>query len=140
MKIVNRYFVIFLCLFFVSPLHAEIIHARAPTSAAIATAHPYATDAGVDILLAGGNAFDAAVAITAVLGVVEPYASGLGGGGFWLLYRAKDGRQTMVDGREVAPSSASKNMYLDKNVSFVCRFDGKQGCPPILNSVLPDPD
>ena len=115
MKIVNRYFVIFLCLFFVSPLHAEIIHARAPTSAAIATAHPYATDAGVDILLAGGNAFDAAVAITAVLGVVEPYASGLGGGGFWLLYRAKDGRQTMVDGREVAPSSASKNMYLDKN-------------------------
>jgi len=115
MKIVNRYFVIFLCLFYVFPLHAELRQSQTPSSAAIATAHPYATDAGVEILRAGGNAFDAAVAITAALAVVEPYGSGLGGGGFWLLHNAKDGRQTMVDGREVAPSSASKNMYLDKN-------------------------
>ena len=115
MKIVNRYFVIILCLFYVFPLHAELRQAQTPSSAAIATAQPYATDTGVEILRAGGNAFDAAVAITAVLAVVEPYGSGLGGGGFWLLHRAKDGRQTMVDGREVAPSSASKNMYLDKN-------------------------
>ncbi len=115
MKIVNRYFVIVLCLFYVLPLHAESRPAQTPTSAAIATAHPYATDAGVEIIRAGGNAFDAAVAITAALAVVEPYGSGLGGGGFWLLHRAKDDRQTMVDGREVAPSSASKNMYLDKN-------------------------
>lgn len=97
------------------PFHAESRPAQTPSSAAIATAHPYATDAGDEILRAGGNAFDAAVAITATLAVVEPYGSGLGGGGFWLLHRAKDGRQTMVDGREVAPSSASKNMYLDKN-------------------------
>ena len=115
MKIVNRCFVIILCLFYVFPLHAELRQAQTPSSAAIATAQPYATDTGVEILRAGGNAFDAAVAITAVLAVVEPYGSGLGGGGFWLLHRAKDGRQTMVDGREVAPSSASKNMYLDKN-------------------------
>ena len=115
MKIVNRYFVIILCLVFVLPLHAETRLAQTPSSAAIATAHPYATDAGVEILHAGGNAFDAAVAITAVLGVVEPYGSGLGGGGFWLLHRARDGRQTMVDGRELAPLAASENMYLDKN-------------------------
>jgi len=115
MKIVNRCFVIFLCLFYVFPLHAELRQAQTPSSAAIATAHPYATDAGVEILRAGGNAFDAAVAITAALAVVEPYGSGLGGGGFWLLHNAKDGRQTMVDGREAAPASASKNMYLDKN-------------------------
>jgi gamma-glutamyltranspeptidase/glutathione hydrolase len=115
MKIVNRCFVIILCLSYVFPLHAELRQAQTPSSAAIATAHPYATDAGVEILRLGGNAFDAAVAITAALAVVEPYGSGLGGGGFWLLHNAKDGRQIMVDGREVAPSSASKNMYLDKN-------------------------
>ena len=114
MKIVIRHFLIFLCLFYVSPVTAQT-----PSSSAIATAHPYATDAGEEILRAGGNAFDAAVAITAVLAVVEPYASGLGGGGFWLLHRAADGKQIMIDGREVAPSSASKNMYLDKNGDII---------------------
>ncbi len=110
MKIVYRYSLFVSCL-----LIAITGNAQTPSSAAIATAHPYATDAGVEILSAGGNAFDAAVAITAALAVVEPYGSGLGGGGFWLLHRAEDGRQTMVDGREVAPFSAGKNMYLDKN-------------------------
>ena len=88
--------------------------AGAPPGAAIATAHPYATEAGEQILQAGGNAFDAAVAVTAALAVVEPYASGLGGGGFWLLHRAEDGKQIMIDGRETAPSSATKTMYLDE--------------------------
>ena len=82
-------------------------------AAAIATAHPYATDAGAEIIHAGGNAFDAAVAIAATLAVVEPYSSGLGGGGFWLLHRAEDGKQIMLDSREVAPLSATKDMYLD---------------------------
>ncbi len=84
-----------------------------PPQAAIATAHPLATQAGQDILNAGGNAFDAAVAITAVLGVVEPYGSGLGGGGFWLLHRNADNFQVMVDGREKAPMAAHRDMYLD---------------------------
>ncbi len=114
MKIVIRHFLIFLCLFYVSPVTAQT-----PVNAAVATAHPYASDAGEEILRAGGNAFDAAVAITAALAVVEPYASGLGGGGFWLLHRAADGKQIMIDGREVAPSSASKNMYLDKNGDII---------------------
>jgi len=86
---------------------------RGPDQAGIATAHPLATQAGEDVLAAGGNAFDAAVAISAALAVVEPFASGLGGGAFWLLHRAKDGRQIFVDAREVAPGAASHDMYLD---------------------------
>ena len=87
--------------------------ATTPPAAAIATAHPLATEAGHEILAAGGNAFDAAVAITATLAVVEPTGSGLGGGGFWLLHRAKNGYQTMLDGRERAPLAAKRDMYLD---------------------------
>ncbi|GAG95125.1 unnamed protein product, partial [marine sediment metagenome] len=60
-----------------------------------------------------GNAFDAAVAVTAALSVVEPVGSGLGGGGFWLIHRARDGYQAMVDGRERAPLKAHKDMYLN---------------------------
>lgn len=85
----------------------------APPQAAIATAHPLATEAGFDILERGGNAFDAAVAVTAALAVVEPAGSGLGGGGFWLLHRAADGHQVMLDGRETAPAGAHRDMYLD---------------------------
>lgn len=64
-------------------------------------------------MAAGGNAFDAAVAVSAVLAVVEPYSSGLGGGGFWLLHQARSGRDIMIDGRERAPLAAHRDMYLD---------------------------
>src|SRR3569832_2386858 len=74
----------------------------APPQAAITSAHPLATRAGMDILAEGGNAFDAAVAVSAALAVVEPTGSGLGGGGFWLLHRASDRREVMIDGRERA--------------------------------------
>lgn len=84
-----------------------------PPHAAVASAHPLATEAGLAILAAGGNAFDAAVAVSAALAVVEPSGSGLGGGGFWLLHRASDGRQVMVDGRERAPAAAHRDLYLD---------------------------
>jgi gamma-glutamyltranspeptidase / glutathione hydrolase len=84
----------------------------APPAAAIASAHPLATAAGFEILAAGGNAFDAAVAVSAALAVVEPYSSGIGGGGFWLLHRAADGFETMLDGRERAPLAATRAMYL----------------------------
>ncbi len=85
-----------------------------PGKAAIASAHPLATKAGFEILQQGGNAFDAAVAVSAALAVVEPYSSGIGGGGFWLLQDAARDKVVMVDGREVAPLKADRDMYLDK--------------------------
>lgn len=80
---------------------------------AVASAHPLASQAGLKMLARGGNAFDAAVAVSAALAVVEPTSSGIGGGGFYLLHRAADGLDTMVDAREKAPGAASRDMYLD---------------------------
>jgi gamma-glutamyltranspeptidase / glutathione hydrolase len=90
-----------------------------PPKAGIASAHPLATQAGLEILKQGGNAFDAAVAVSAALAVVEPSSSGLGGGGFWLLHRASDGFETMVDAREVAPQAATRDMFLDEKGEVV---------------------
>ena len=86
---------------------------QAPHKGAIASAYPLASQAGQEILAAGGNAFDAAVAVSAALAVVEPSSSGLGGGGFYLLHRQADDLETMVDAREKAPGAASRDMYLD---------------------------
>ncbi len=80
---------------------------------AVASAHPLATQAGIEILKQGGNAFDAAVAVTSTLAVVEPYASGLGGGGFWLLHVADTHQDIMLDGRETAPLASTRDMYVD---------------------------
>lgn len=82
--------------------------------AAVASAHPLATEAGLDVLEAGGNAYDAAVATAAVLGVVEPYSAGMGGGGFWVLQNT-DGEAVVVDARETAPGEATPDMYLDSD-------------------------
>jgi len=95
--------------------------AAGPPHAAVASADPRATSAGVAILNAGGNAFDAAVAVSAALAVVEPYSSGLGGGGFWLLRRASDDREIMIDGRERAPLAARRDMYLDPQGNVIPR-------------------
>jgi gamma-glutamyltranspeptidase/glutathione hydrolase len=90
-----------------------------PDRHAIASAHPQATAAGREILDLGGNAFDAAIAIAAALAVVEPYSSGIGGGGFFLLHRAADGAEIFIDARETAPAAASADMYLDADGEFV---------------------
>jgi gamma-glutamyltranspeptidase / glutathione hydrolase len=84
-----------------------------PGKAVIATAHPLATHAGFEVLGMGGNAFDAAIAVSAALAVVEPAGSGLGGGGFWLLHRYEDSFEVMLDGREKAPLAARRDMYVD---------------------------
>jgi gamma-glutamyltranspeptidase/glutathione hydrolase len=91
------------------------IPAKGPGKAAIASAYPLASEAGQEILAKGGNAFDAAVAVAAALAVVEPSSSGLGGGGFFLVRRASDGLESMIDLREMAPGAASRDMYLDKD-------------------------
>ncbi|MFT4702796.1 MAG: gamma-glutamyltranspeptidase/glutathione hydrolase [Bradymonadia bacterium] len=79
--------------------------------AAVAADHPLASQVGVDIMQAGGNAVDAAVAVGLVLGVVNPFASGLGGGGF-LLVRTPDGVVEALDFRETAPAAAHRDMYV----------------------------
>ncbi|HEY5973057.1 MAG TPA: gamma-glutamyltransferase [Pseudoxanthomonas sp.] len=89
--------------------------AQHPPGAAIASGHKLATGAGFEILEAGGNAFDAAVAVSSTLSVVEPISSGLGGGGFFLLHDAKAGKDVFLDAREYAPASATPDQYLDKD-------------------------
>lgn len=78
---------------------------------AVASAHPLASEAGWRILQAGGNAVDAAVAVQAVLGLVEPQSSGLGGGAFMVLSDAQG--LTAWDGRETAPAGAGPALFLD---------------------------
>jgi len=107
---------------------------------AIASAHPLATEAGIEILQQGGNAFDAAITVTSVLAVVEPYSSGIGGGGFYLLHRDADQKRIMLDGRERAPLAATRDMYLDEkgNVIPKASIDGAlaAGIPGIPASLV----
>lgn len=79
---------------------------------AVVTAHPLASQIGVDILQKGGNAMDAAIAVKFALAVVYPNAGNIGGGGF-LVYRDKDGSVSSLDFREKAPLAADRDMYLD---------------------------
>jgi gamma-glutamyltranspeptidase/glutathione hydrolase len=83
-------------------------------TAGIAAAHPMAVEAGLEILAAGGTAVDAAVAVQAMLGLVEPQSSGLGGGAFMLYFDAKTGKITAYDGREAAPAAATSSLFLDE--------------------------
>jgi gamma-glutamyltranspeptidase/glutathione hydrolase len=100
--------IIFACAWFANAPAAE-----KSGHAAIASAHKLATEAGFEAIAAGGNAFDAAVAVAAALSVVEPHSSGIGGGGLFLLHRASDGKDTMVDARETAPAAVDAKQYLD---------------------------
>ncbi|MDD1975873.1 MULTISPECIES: gamma-glutamyltransferase [Pseudomonas] len=94
-------------------LGAVCAQAQGPGRAAIASPHAEATAAAREILEQGGNAFDAAIAVSAALAVVEPYGSGLGGGGFFLLREGDTpARYAFIDARERAPAKASEAMYL----------------------------
>ena len=108
----TRLWLIALFAVFIQPLQAG-----QPGKAAVASAHYMATEAGHEILAKGGNAFDAAVAVSSVLAVVEQTSSGIGGGGLWVLHRASDGFEVMIDGREMAPAAAYKDMYLNADDS-----------------------
>ena len=77
----------------------------------VAAANPYAAKAGLDVLQAGGNAFDAAVAVSFALGVVEPNASGLGGGGILVAYEADSGDYVSYNFREFVPGLGKASAY-----------------------------
>jgi len=104
----------------------------------VVTANPLATQAGLEVLRAGGSAIDAAVAIESVLGLVEPQSSGFGGGGFLVHYDAKSRKVEYYNGREKAPMGVTKKLFLDENdkpLPFIVAKDSglSIGIPGILS-------
>jgi gamma-glutamyltranspeptidase len=79
----------------------------------VTSGHPLASQAGIQVLMAGGNAIDAAIATAAALGVVEPHSSGVGGDGFLLIYQADSGAVTGVNATGAAPQAATRERYLE---------------------------
>ncbi len=96
----------------VNPFAYAINKSKTYSQAAVATAHPLASEIGVAIMKRGGNAFDAAIAVNFALAVVYPAAGNIGGGGL-MTARQSNGKLLTLDYREKAPSGASRNMYLD---------------------------
>jgi gamma-glutamyltranspeptidase / glutathione hydrolase len=93
-----------------------VLHRHAKHGPAmVAAASPAAVEAGLEILKKGGRALDAAVAVQAMLGLVEPESSGIGGGAFLLYYDATTGAVSVIDGREKAPDGATPEMFLDEH-------------------------
>lgn len=93
----------------------------------ISAANPYAVQAGADVLAKGGSAADAMVAVQAVLGLVEPQSSGLGGGAFLVYRDAASGTITTLDGREAAPLSATPRLFQDAKGKPLRFFDAVVG-------------
>ncbi len=85
-----------------------------PKNGMVSSAHPLASQVGIDILKMGGNAFDAAIAVHFTLSVVYPQAGNLGGGGF-VVYRLENGENGSLDFREKAPNKSSRDMYLTES-------------------------
>lgn len=79
----------------------------------VATAHPLASKIGAEVLKKGGNAIDAAIAIQYALNVTEPMMSGIGGGGFMMVYDGETKETSIINSRERAPEGAKPDMFLD---------------------------
>jgi len=107
--------IISLLLWYVVPIEAASRDPVRSRNGMVVTTNPYATDVGVEILKRGGNAVDAAVAVGFALAVVHPAAGNIGGGGFMVIHLAGEGKETTIDYREMAPSKAHRDMYLDEN-------------------------
>ena len=109
----------------------------------VVAANPHAVGAGADVLAAGGTAADALVAVQAMLGLVEPQSSGLGGGAFLVWYDAASGEVTTFDGRETAPLAATPRLFQDTSGEPLGFFDavvggrsvGTPGTPALLAQV-----
>lgn len=105
------------------------------TEGAVSCNSPYAAQAGLEILKQGGNAFDAAVAVSLALGAVEPYHSGIGGGCFHVFYDKKSNSFHAVDARGVAPKNAYQDMFLDENGEVdlnLTEYSGRSTAVPAL--------
>ena len=114
----------FLFIFYCISLNTSIAETK---NILVSTANPLASQAGRDILLGGGNAIDAAVAVQLVLNLVEPQSSGLGGGGFLLYFDNRNKNLIFYDGRETAPSKIKKEHFLDKNGQPLSFYDAAVG-------------
>jgi len=114
---------------FINTAFAETL----PQQNMVASAHPLATKAAIDIFKQGGNAFDAAAALALTIGVAEPTGSGIGGGGFFLLYIAKENRYVMLDAREISPTLAGNGKIYQTQSSI----DGPQsaGVPGLIAGI-----
>ncbi|TMM51538.1 gamma-glutamyltransferase [Sulfitobacter sabulilitoris] len=133
----------------ISPAVAAALEAKAagtPVEATewmVAAANPWAVQAGADVLARGGTAADALVAVQAMLGLVEPQSSGLGGGAFLVYYDAAAGELTTLDGRETAPLAATPRLFQDDAGAPLKFFDavvgglsvGTPGTPALLAAV-----
>ena len=111
----------------------------------VSAANPLAVEAGLKVLNAGGSAVDAAVAIQAVLGLVEPQSSGLGGGAFMMHFDAATGDITAYDGRETAPASATPELFFEngrplnfRDAVLSGRSTGAPGAVPMLAQAQKD--
>ncbi len=115
MRIVYCTIILFSVIFHTQIASAGFLQPLRTKNAMVVSAHPLASDAGLEMLRKGGNAIDAAVATTFAISVVEPFSAGIGGGGFLLMHDSKNRTIKALDFRERAPLKATKNMYLDRN-------------------------
>src|SRR3954453_632423 len=118
MLLVQRLLAAFACAALIAsapaPAPAPRMIARAATSQPfVIAANPHAAKAGLNVLKGGGSAVDAAIAVQAMLSLVEPQSSGVGGGAFMTYYDGRTGKISVYDGREVAPAQATSTMFLD---------------------------
>lgn len=105
---------IHVCLLAQNPASYPVVKNQSGKNGMVVSAHPLASEAGIEILKKGGNAFDAAIAVQLALAVVYAQAGNLGGGGF-LVARFSDGKLLALDFRETAPSAATTKMFLDSS-------------------------
>ena len=106
------------------PAIQRVTKTAAPQGGMVVAANPLASEAGAKVLREGGSAIDAAIAVQAVLGLVEPQSSGLGGGAFMLVYDPKTGQVWDYNGRETAPANITAELFLDDEGQPLRYFDG----------------
>ncbi|MGD1910850.1 MAG: gamma-glutamyltransferase [Rivularia sp. (in: cyanobacteria)] len=115
MRVFSLTIILLSIIFYQQNASAAFVQPLTSKEAMVVSAHPLASDAGLEMLRKGGNAIDAAVATTFAISVVEPFSAGIGGGGFLLMHDSKNRTIQALDFRERAPLKAAKDMYLDSN-------------------------